>query len=94
MLAGAAGTDFARVLVDAEGSLMAPHFRAVDVARDNRLLPYQSSVSDFVFSVPGPCTELVARARLVYRAYPPTLARERAWASLDRLMVSQDVAVK
>ncbi|MBX3131309.1 MAG: hypothetical protein KF718_31605 [Polyangiaceae bacterium] len=74
-LAGAAGFGFARVLVGADGRRMVPHFLAVDVASDNRLLPRAKFVSEHRFA--ASCAEPEITARLVHRAYPWDLARER-----------------
>jgi hypothetical protein len=94
MLAGAPGADFARVLADAAGNTMVPHYRASDVVRDNRVLPYGSATSEHRFTAPATCTQLEAEARLIYRAYPPALARERGWPSLDYLIASREVVVE
>jgi len=93
MLAGAAGADFARVLADASGNTMVPHYKAIDVVRDNRLLPYHSASSQHRFALPAGCSQVEARARLVYRRYPPTLARERGWPSVDYVIASRDLLV-
>ena len=94
LLAGAAGADFARVLADAQGTTMVPHFRANDVVRDNRLLPYHSASSAHRFALPGTCSEVSAEARLVYRRYPPGLARERGWPSVDHVLASRELLVE
>ena len=87
MLAGQAGIDFARVLADQTGSWPTPHHRAVDVLRDNRLLPYTSDTRDYRFDKPAGCTNPTATVTLLYRKYPPALARERGWPSLDHVMI-------
>ena len=38
-LAGSAGMTFARVLVGAAGARQVPHYRAIDMVRDNRIAP-------------------------------------------------------
>lgn len=83
-LAGAPGFAFARVMAAADGRRMVPHFLAVDVASDNRLLPQQSWTSQHRFATTCPTPEV--RARLVHRAYPIELARERGWELSDSLM--------
>ncbi|TPV93247.1 MAG: hypothetical protein B7733_21515 [Myxococcales bacterium FL481] len=83
-VAGAAGFAFARVLVAADGSTQVPHFRAVDVASDNRLAPQQSWSSTHVFQ--RDCDEPETRAVLLYRPYPLALARERRWPLENRVM--------
>jgi len=94
LLAGTAGADFARVLSDASGALMIPHYRATDVVRDNRLLPYHSASSEHRFSMPAGCTAAEAEAWLIYRRYPPVLARERGWPSQDALLISRQTNVE
>ena len=93
-VAGAAGADFARVLADAQGNTMVPHYQANDVVRDNRLLPYHSASSEHRFELAAPCTQITAEARLVYRRYPPGLARERGWPSFDYVLASPQVLVE
>ena len=92
MLAGQPGMDFGRVLADAQGRWPVPHHRAVDVLRDNRLLPYGSDARTWRFTLPEGCGSPSASATLLYRAYPPALARERSWPSLDHVMGSLDLA--
>jgi len=78
-LAGLPGRDFARVLVDAGGTLQAPHHRANDVLRDDRILPSASREVAATFTLPDGCTAPEGAAVLVYRKYPLALARERGW---------------
>ena len=84
-LAGAPGFGFARVTVGADGQRMVPHFAAVDIASDNRLMPQQSWTSNHIFADDCAGTPQI-HARLVYRAYPPALARARGWPMEDILM--------
>ncbi|MFT4628761.1 MAG: hypothetical protein ACI8PZ_007457 [Myxococcota bacterium] len=88
-VAGAAGFAFARVLTGVDGRRMVPHFLAVDVASDNRLLPGQSWLSTHTFD--SPCASPVVTATLVHRAYPAALARERGWAVREAPMASVEV---
>lgn len=83
-LAGRAGFGFARVLVDAGGRALAPHFTAVDTRSDNRLLPGGRWTSSHVFA--AACEAPVVRATLLYRAYPWWLRRERGWAPREIVM--------
>jgi len=83
-MAGAPGFGFARVLGDAEGRIMVPHYLANDVVSDNRLLPQQSWTSSHQFAVD--CEQPRVHARLLYRAYPLELARERGWQLEDQVM--------
>jgi hypothetical protein len=82
--AGAPGFAFARVMVGADGRRMVPHYLAVDVASDNRLLPQQEWTSTHLFSTS--CEDPEVRAVLVHRAYPFSLALERGWSLLERIM--------
>ena len=80
-LAGAPGFGFAKVLVGPDGSRMVPHFLAVDVASDNRLLPSATWTSAHSFA---PCTgEVALTAALIYRRLPRALAEERGWSLTD-----------
>jgi len=83
-LAGAPGFGFARVMVGADGARMVPHYRAVDVASDNRLLPQESWTSSHLFEAPCPDPEV--RAVLIHRAYPYGEARTRGWTLVDSVM--------
>lgn len=83
-VAGAPGFAFARVLVGADGARMVPHFQAVDVASDNRLLPQQAWTSTHTFA--APCAEPEVRAVLVHRAWPLALANERGWPLTESVM--------
>jgi hypothetical protein len=78
----------------AAGNTMVPHYKASDVVRDNRVLPYGAATSEHRFTAPATCTLLEAEARLIYRPYPPALARERGWPSLDYLIASREVVVE
>lgn len=82
--AGAPGFGFARVLVDADGARMVPHWKAVDVVSDNRLLPQAAWTSTHRFATSCAAPEL--RAELVHRDYPWALADARGWAVTDRPM--------
>jgi hypothetical protein len=84
-LAGVPGLAFARVLVDPEGRRQAPHHRAVDVARDNRILPTKPHTSSHRFALAPSCdaSEVVVRARLLYRPRPLAEASLRGWDARD-----------
>jgi hypothetical protein len=86
LLAGQAGIDFARVLSDAGGAWPVPHHRAVDILRDNRLLPYIGDSRSYRFDLPSGCDSPTVQLTLLYRRYPPGLARQRGWPSIDHLM--------
>ena len=84
-LAGASGFAFARVMADAAGREMVPHFLATDVTSDNRLMPQQSFTSTHVFTTD--CPDPQVHARLLYRPFPMALAAERGWDVRDETMV-------
>lgn len=83
-LAGSAGHAFARVLVGPDGARNVPHFLAVDVASDNRLMPTASWTGTWTFD--APCASPVATARLLYRQWPLELARQRGWGPTDTVV--------
>jgi len=88
-LAGAPGFGFARVMVGPDGERMAPHFLAVDIASDNRLLPQSEWTSEHTFE---PCEgDAEVSATLLHRAYPLALAEERGWPLRDSLMAESAV---
>jgi FtsP/CotA-like multicopper oxidase with cupredoxin domain len=80
-LAGAPGYGFARVMVGVDGAVMVPHFRAVDVMSDNRLLPQKEWTSTHRFA--GGCEAPVVTAELWYRRLPGDWVRERGWDVAD-----------
>ncbi len=82
--AGSPGFAFARVMVDALGRRMTPHFLAVDVASDNRLLFGDSYTTEHRFE--WGCSAPAVKATLVHRAWPWWLARERGWGERDEVM--------
>ena len=83
-LAGAPGFGFAKVLVDSAGRRMVPHFLAMDVASDNRLLQGTTWTSKHEFMTT--CDEPEVRAVLIHRPFPLELARERQWEMTDRIL--------
>jgi hypothetical protein len=82
--AGAPGFAFARVMVGADGEQMVPHWQAVDVASDNRILPTESWTSEHHFA--ATCAAPVVHAVLVHRAYPYTQAERFNWTLTDSVM--------
>ena len=84
--AGEPGFAFARVMADAAGHAMVPHFAAVDVVSDNRLLPQASWTSSHRFA--ATCTNPAVTATLVHRNYPWALATERGWTLADQVMAT------
>jgi hypothetical protein len=82
--AGAPGFLFARVLADAAGEEGVPHFRAVDVLRDNRLPPQASWTTTHTFA--ATCADPVVTATLVHRAAPYAVQAARGWADVESVM--------
>lgn len=82
--AGRAGVAFARVLSDANGVRMVPHYAAVDVVSDNRLLPQQAWTSVHIF--PTQCEQPEVTARLWHLDVPAGLARSKGWKRTARQM--------
>lgn len=87
-LAGSPGVAFARVLVDANGARLVPHYRAVDMVRDNRLVPGSPTVTTHVFAIPPGCPSATVTASLVYRPVPVGQARQRGWDARDWVVAS------
>jgi hypothetical protein len=85
-LAGAAGYAFARVLVGSDGKRGVPHYRAIDIASDNRIPPGKNAVSQHVFALPAQCNGGTVRAQLVYRPLPVDLSASRGWDAKDYLI--------
>jgi FtsP/CotA-like multicopper oxidase with cupredoxin domain len=83
-LAGAPGVAFARVMAGPDGRRMVPHYRAVDVVSDNRLLPQAEWTSTHRFA--AGCEDPVVTAQLWYRRLPGDLVRERGWRISDVAM--------
>ncbi len=82
--AGAPGMAFARLMVGPQGERNVPHFMAVDIASDNRILPGQASSSEHRFE--GGCEAPEVRAMLLHRAFPLELAAERGWPLSESVM--------
>ena len=82
--AGAPGYAFARVLADASGQRMVPHFLAVDAVSDNRIPPRSAWTTHHQFA--SPCADPEVHAVLVHRAYPLALAAERRWTLTESVM--------
>ncbi len=87
--AGAAGYAFARVLTDSAGARQVPHYRAIDIASDNRIPPGQGQTTTHRFDVSG-CTDATVNARVLYRPHPLTEAALRGWDAKDYLIASAE----
>lgn len=91
-LAGAPGYAFAKVLVDPSGERHVPHYRAVDIASDNRIGPGDSARTAHRFELPLGCSDVEARATLLYRPVPLALATERGWDASDHVIATATAA--
>ena len=87
-IAGHAGYAFSKVLVDAQGNRHVPHYRAVDIASDNRIAPGSNVRTQHEFSIPQGCTSGQITARLLYRPVPISLAKPRGWEALDYVIAT------
>jgi hypothetical protein len=66
---------------------MVPHFRAVDVASDNRLLPLGQWVTTHSFA--SPCSDPQVEAVLVHRPYPLSATRQYGWAFTEKVAATR-----
>jgi hypothetical protein len=87
-LAGHPGYSFSRVLLDSDDNRHVPHYRAVDMASDNRIPPGSNALTTHAFSVPSTCTEGEVRATVLYRPIPLHLATERGWTADDYIIAT------
>lgn len=77
--AGAPGWLFAKVLVDGDGNRGVAHYRAVDMASDNRLPPQATATSQHAFPTLAPLEELTVTVTLVKRNYAAPVAHVYGW---------------
>lgn len=94
-IAGAAGYTFAKTLVDAAGARHVHHYRAVDIASDNRIPPQGSAATLHTFAIPAGCAAGKVTATLLYRPVPVDMARLRGWTANDWVVgeASENVTV-
>ncbi len=81
--AGAPGWLFAKVMVDAAGQRGVAHYRAVDIASDNRLGFGGSASSSHSFPAPAQGGSLTVSARLLTRDYAAPIAVTYGWDTSD-----------
>ncbi len=91
-LAGGAGVTFARVLVDVAGARQVPHYRAIDMVRDNRIAPGASTTTEHGFARGDSCVEGKVRATVLYRPHPLALAERYGWDARDYVIATAEVA--
>ena len=84
-LAGHPGFGFARVMVASDGERFVPHYRAVDVASDNRLRPQTSWQSRHLFD--ANCDNPRFEAVLLYRNSPARWQHLYGWSFDETVMV-------
>ena len=89
-LAGASGNAFSRVLVDSSGERHVPHYRAVDMASDNRIAPGGRALSTHRFELPEGCGPGRITARVLYRPIPLAMATLRGWEARDYVISSAE----
>ncbi len=82
-LAGAAGYTFAKTLVDPTGERHVHHYRAVDIASDNRIPPLAMAKTTHTFRLPAGCSAGKVTAVVLYRPVPVDMARLRGWDARD-----------
>ncbi len=87
-LAGAAGYGFAKVLVDSNGERGVHHYRAVDIASDNRIAPQSEAMTEHAFALPQGCSNATVEAMLLYRPLSADMARGRGWNAHDYIIAS------
>ena len=92
-LSGAPGATFSRVMVDSLGGRNVPHYRAIDIASDNRIRPGESATTAHRFAIPPGCSQADVRATVLYRPLPLRLAAERAWDARDYVAREESEAV-
>jgi hypothetical protein len=84
--AGAPGWLFAKTMADAEGRRGVAHYRAVEIASDNRIAPRGEGVSQHGFAMPADGESLTVTATLIKRPYPSALADRYGWPVSDLVL--------
>lgn len=92
-LAGEAGALLSRVMRDPQNQLGVPHYRAVDIASDNRIGPKRTQTMTLGFETPVGCSEATVSVQVLYRPLGWALARERGWDATDYLVSSEELVV-
>jgi hypothetical protein len=87
-LAGRPGWSFARTLLDPAGARGVPHYRAVDILSDNRLMPGVTATTTHAFAIPAGCAKADVEALLLFRGIPLALARERGRDTEDAVVAT------
>jgi hypothetical protein len=87
--AGEPGYAFAKVLLDGAGIRQSPHYRAVDVASDNRIPPGENALTTHRFDATG-CTAASVHVTILYRPLPLGEARLRGWGAKDYVIATAE----
>lgn len=92
-LAGASGYTFARVMLASNGARQVPHYRAVDIASDNRIPPGKTATTTHSFSLDPSCSDATARVVVLYRPLPLQEAALRGWDAKDYLIAERSKTI-
>ena len=84
LLAGKPGSGFARVMLGTNGERYVPHYKAIDVASDNRLAPGQAVTTTHLFE--ADCEAPRFSAKLFYRNSPAQWMQSYGWTYDETLM--------
>jgi hypothetical protein len=90
-LVGRAGQSFAKVLVDADGNLQVPHYKATDILRDNRIPPGSNLVLPHTYQLDEGCTTGNVTATMLYRPHPMNLSQQYGWDAQDFVIAQTEV---
>ena len=85
-------TEFAKVLVDAEGTLQVPHYKATDILRDNRIPPGSNLVMPHTYQLGEGCTTGTVTATMLYRPHPMNLSQQYGWDAQDFVIAQTNVS--
>ncbi len=93
--AGLPGKAFAKVLAElwTEVSPTGAYWNPTRLVSDNRLAPYASDTSRYVFRLPAQ-NEATVRVRLIYRRAYRTLSDQKKWDTPDILMAEKTLQIK
>ena len=93
--AGLPGKAFAKVLAElwTEISPTGAYWNPTRLVSDNRLAPYASDTSGYVFAVPT-SAEATIHVRLLYRRAYRSLADQKGWNIPDILMAEKTIQIK
>jgi hypothetical protein len=88
--AGSPGWTYAKVLVDSSARRGVAHYRAVDVASDNRLAPGASAASSHAFPLPASGETLTVAVKLIRRRLAAPVADLYGWNVADAEVASSE----